>query len=387
MRRLRRPLALAGLAAAGALAAGETRAEALALPAMGPTLEANPDPVTFGLGALGQIAIGGVASGLGLAQSKAAPGDRSARLDLSNALVIVQKSQGVVQFYAQLGAYAFPAVGAPYYSARYTTANTYGAAPEAFVKWAPSAAFSVRAGKVPAIIGMESELTFQNSSIERGLLWTQEPTVSQAVQLTYAKGPWALWASLDDGFYSQRFNWVSGQVVYTFSARDSVTLNGGASLGANARSDFATPLAQNNESIIVAGFNHAQGPLAITPYVQYSHVEARPGVGLRNAAATLGAAVLGKYSLAQGFSLGGRLEYLASFGGDPADPRATNLLYGARSRAWSVTLTPTYQVRRVFIRGEVSYTGIAGAVPGLGFGRAGQASDQVRALVETGVIF
>jgi hypothetical protein len=57
--------------------------------------------------------INGVVSGIGIVQNHAVNGDRSARADASNAEVIIQKADGLIQYYLQVGAYSIPALGAP----------------------------------------------------------------------------------------------------------------------------------------------------------------------------------------------------------------------------------------------------------------------------------
>ncbi len=89
------------------------------------------------------------------------------------------------------------------------------------------------------------------------------------------------------------------------------------------------------------------------------------------------------------WSLGARAEYLTTTGGTcgaDANCTPTNLLYGAKSDAWSLTITPTYQKGVFFARGELSYTRIGNLEAGLGFGRDFAQRDQVRALVETGIL-
>lgn len=98
--------------------------------------------------------------------------------------------------------------------------------------------------------------------------------------------------------------------------------------------------------------------------------------------------MLAKYSFTPRWSLSGRAEVITSSSG-PA-----NLLgYGEGSRAWSLTLTPAYQKGIFYVRGELSWVGLDGVTPGVigapgtGFGAAGAATKQVRALVEAGTIF
>jgi hypothetical protein len=51
-----------------------------------------------------------------------------------------------------------------------------------------------------------------------------------------------------------------------------------------------------------------------------------------------------------------------------------------------VTLTPTWQHKLFFVRGELSYVGVSDVAPGSALG-AGFAKSQVRGLVETGINF
>jgi hypothetical protein len=89
---------------------------AMSTPSMSGPLSANPNPfyvdTSDWLGdAGGKIYIGGAVSGLGYYQSnptRGAPGDASSYLDLSNAQVTIQKTDGWLQFYVQAGEYSLP---------------------------------------------------------------------------------------------------------------------------------------------------------------------------------------------------------------------------------------------------------------------------------------
>ena len=89
------------------------------------------------------------------------------------------------------------------------------------------------------------------------------------------------------------------------------------------------------------------------------------------------------YTLDGGYSVAGRAEYIKASGG-PGDP---SLLYGPGSRAWSFTITPTYQNKFFFARGEFSYVRAGSITPGFAFGPTGNSDSQARALLETGIIF
>ncbi|HUB97944.1 MAG TPA: outer membrane beta-barrel protein, partial [Stellaceae bacterium] len=102
-----------------------------------------------------------------------------------------------------------------------------------------------------------------------------------------------------------------------------------------------------------------------------------------------------------GFSLPARVEWIASTGHStdstaPFNLAANPLGYGANSKAWSLTITPTYQYKIFFARTEFSFVKAYDVAPFSGFGTAqipgfGPATDndstQFRALVEAGLAF
>jgi hypothetical protein len=380
------PAALFGLAALAA--SGAAQADALANPSMSGPLASNASPTTFDAGPLGNIYVTGAVSGLGIFQSNhtGVPHDNEWIGDFSNAQVEIQKTDGMFQFYAQVGGYSLPALGAPYIRATQQTSNSFGVLPVAFAKIVINDSFNVEAGRLPTLIGAEYTFTFQNLDIERGLLWNQEPAISQGVQVNYTSGPWTAALSLNDGYFSGRYNWLTGSLAYAFSSSDTVTLVGGGNLG---HTDYgapltgpafanATPLLQNNSSIFNLIWAHTSGPWTITPYFQYQHVPSVLGLPSTD---TIGGAVLANYAFNSNWSLGGRVEYIS------ADNHSFLELYGPGSNAWSVTITPTYQYKVFFARADFSYVGIGSGTPGLEFGTNFNKSDQFRGLLEAGIIF
>ena len=130
----------------------------------------------------------------------------------------------------------------------------------------------------------------------------------------------------------------------------------------------------------------------ISPYFQYTTVGANPDVGVTRGAQTWSGAVIAKYTFSPTFSLGARGEYISSSSDkcrvvDGPFCAPTSLLYGPDSDAWTLTATPTWQKGIFFVRGEVSYVRIENFTPGFGFGGAFNSRDQVRGLLEVGVLF
>ncbi len=337
---------------------------------MSASLSANGSPNAFDFGFLGkQVYVTGALTGLALTQNNTVPGDFSNEADISNAQIMINKVDGLVQYFVQVGDYSLPSLGAPYVKSGTATNANFGIVPEAFIKLAPTSAFSIEGGKLPTLTGAEYNFTYQNLNIERGLLWGIEPAVSRGVQANYTQGPVAASISFNDGLYSNQYNTVSGLVTWTVTPSDTLAFAG---TGTTKKTTFS---ALNNQTLINVLYTHVMGQWTINPYFQYSDIPKYVPVGqLSDQQITSGALLLNyafdSKSPFSGVSLPIRGEYVSSTGFQ-------------KYNEYSITFTPTYQYKIYFIRGEVSYTD---ANIGL-FGSTGAAKSQTRGLVETGVLF
>jgi hypothetical protein len=384
---MQKVVSIAILLATGIVASvtSSARAAALSAPSISGPLAPNPNPISLDAGPLGKIYVDGIASGLAFGQDNHVPGDQTWHADLSNGQIFVQKTDGWLQFYVQAGAYSLPSLGTLYLNASDTLNDTFGAVPVAYAKLAPSDSFSIEAGKLPTLIGDEYTFTFQNMDIERGLLWNQEPAVSRGVQANYTSGPLSFALSWNDGFYSDRLNWISGSLAWTIDSANSVIFVGGGNIGHTGYSTFAAPLAQNNGNIFNLIYTWTGGPWTVSPYVQFANVPTNDALGITHGASTTGGAVLVSYAINDDWKVAGRTEYIGSSGNAVAG--TPNLLYGPGSDSWSLTFTPTYQHGIFFARGEGSYAGAGHTTPGFVFGPNLDRTSQVRLLLETGVLF
>ncbi|MGE4531472.1 MAG: outer membrane beta-barrel protein [Acidithiobacillus sp.] len=357
---------------------------------------ALPSPLTFSAGPLGTLNVQGVASGYGIWQnnkfsSSSFPGSKSASADISNGMVMISKSTGLVQFAVQAGAYNVMTLGSNFASTGTFTQNTFGALPTGYIEIAPNDHFNIQVGKLFTLIGAEYTFSYQNWNIERGLLWGQENAVNKGVQLNYTSGPITAALSWNDGFYSNRFNWMSGMVSWAVNKENSVFIQGGGNLGHTdyAYSSIATTPLQNNEAIVDVGYTYTGSNLVVTPYLQYTTVPASAiqslGAGNKTTS-TLGGAILANYSFTDQISLAGRVEYISN-SGTATDGSANLTGFGPGSHAWSITATPTYQNGGFFARAELSYVA-ASMAQDTGFaGSNGLAKNQIRGMVETGFMF
>jgi len=368
-------------------AAAEATPSALSTPAMAGPLVANPNPIKFDAVPFGSLYVSGAMSGFVQTQTAKVPGDKDTAVDLSNFQVSVQNSDGWFQFFVEPGAYSLPTLGVPYQVTKVqNSTKLFGGLPVAWGKIVPSDTFSIQGGKLPTLIGAEAMFTFQNMNIERGLLWNQEPIVSKGVQANLTTGPVAWAVSINDGFYSGDYNWISGAATWTINPENTLVVSGGGPWERNTGGGLATPVAQNNSTIVTASYTYNSAPWTVTPYFQYTHVGKDAAFGFGQDASTWGGAVLASYKFTDTISLAGRFEYIDSSGSVAGG--APNLLgFGPGSSATSFTITPTYQNGYFFVRGEGSIVNVSHTAPGLAFGAGGGAKTQGRFLLETGIVF
>ena len=341
-------------------------------------------PHRIDAGPFGKIAVNGILSGLGMWTGSYVPGDDSTEAALSNGQVFLQKTDGWFQFYLQAGAYNLPALGLPFLPTDKTVSNLYGPVPVAFLKLQPAKNTSFLVGALPTLMGAEYTFTFENMNIERGLLWDQENAVSRGIQVNQTIGKFTASLSWNDGYYSNRYSWLSGELTYA-SGSHTVAFIGMGNLGQTAYQTAATPV-QNNGAMYAFIYTYTKGPWIIQPYYQYGSVPANRKIGIVRGNATEAGAILVDHTFPHGFSLPVRWEYIASTG-SPNDPEAVNLMYGPGSKATSITVTPTFQKGSFFVRGDLAYVHLSDITPGLAFGQSGTLKSQPRAVTEFGFLF
>ncbi|MDE2337610.1 MAG: outer membrane beta-barrel protein [Alphaproteobacteria bacterium] len=385
----------AALALLGAMAATPAQADdysgaapapvVLAAPVMSGPLKADPNPWSFNAGQFGRIYAGGIAGVMGLSQDNSKAGDKNSHLDIANAQAFIQSTGAPWGFYAQAGVYSLPALGTSYLRAAKETDDTYGLLPVGYISYAASNSLSVKAGKLPTLLGDENTFTFQNMNIARGLLWGQENAINRGVEGDYSAGPMAFALSWNDGFYSNHYSWLTGRATYNVGANDVIAVDAGGNLVRTDVNRFETPVAQNNSKIFDLMYTHTSGQWTLNPYIQYTYAGTNASAGIDHTGSSFGAAFLANYKFDALLNIAGRAEYISTTGN--AAEKAPNLLYGQGSKAWSLTLTPTYQVGPVFARAEASYVHASSITAGDAFGSSGKDSAQARMIFETGLLF
>lgn len=320
---------------------------------------------------------------MAIGQSNHVPGDNSSQFAISNGQIWVQKTDGWFQFYVQAGAYNIPALGVPFLSTSKTVDETFSAVPVAFVKLQAGKNTSFQIGALPTLIGAESTFTFQNMNVSRGLLWNQENLINRGMQVNQTLGKFTASFSYNDGFYSNRYSWLTGLLSYA-NGPNTITFIGGGNYNKTAYESYAVPV-QNNSDIYNVIYTYSKGSWIIQPYYQYTEVQKDLAAGIPKGTKTNGGAILVSKAFSHGFSLPARFEYIASDGG-PLNGNV-NLLYGPGSKATSFTVTPTFQYGGFFFRMDLAIVHAIDYVPGDVFGPAGADDNQFRGVAEMGFVF
>jgi hypothetical protein len=343
----------------------------------------NLPPAMFSAGPFGDIAVNGFLSGMGMVQTNHVPGDNTDQAALSNGQVFIQKTDGWFQFYLQAGGYNIPALATPYLDTQKTISDLWGPLPVAFVKLQAGKNTSIEIGSLPTLIGAEYTFTFENMNVERGLLWNQENAINRGIQVNQTMGKFSASVSWNDGFYSNRYTWLSGALAYT-NGPNAISFVAGGNLGQTKFENLATPV-QNDGAIYNVIYTFTKGPWIIQPYYQYTSVPTNATIGIAKGASTSGGAILLSYAFKHGFSLPLRYEYISSSGSVAQD--SVNLMFGPGSTGTSFTATPTFQNGGFFVRGDIGWAHAGSYAPGDVFGPLGTKNNQLRAMAEVGFVF
>jgi hypothetical protein len=342
-------------------------------------------PAIFDAGPFGKLSVNGIVTGYALGQNNAITGDDTKQATLSNGQIFIQKADGKVQYYIQAGVYTMPTLGVSFMNAENTVNNYYGPVPVAYLKLPVGKTTQFLIGQLPTLMGAESTFTYHNFNIERGIVWNQENAINHGIQVNQTLGKYLSAAvSWNDGYYSNRYSWLSGSLTLT-KGPHSLVYDGMGNLGQTAFTTIATPTA-NNSFMHAVIYTYTKGPWIISPYFQYSKLPTNAKVGVPTGTSATGGAINASYAFKSGFSLPARVEYLTSSGN--ATDGSVNLLgFGAGSAGTTFTATPTYQKGGFFVRADLAYIHASNFTTGDVFGKAGADSGQFRTVGEFGFIF
>jgi hypothetical protein len=342
-------------------------------------------PATFDAGPMGTLSVNGIVTGFSQFQNNSVPGDDKAQATLSNGQIFIQKADGKVQYFVQAGVYTMQALSVPFANAQNTVNNTYGPVPVAFLKLPVGKTTSFLIGSLPTLMGAESTFTYQNFNIERGIVWNQENAINRGIQVNQALGKYVSASfSWNDGYYSNRYSWLSGSLTFT-KGPHSLVYDGMGNAGQTVFQTAATPI-QNNSYMHTVIYTFTKGAWIVQPYFQYSNLPKNAKVGVTKATSSTGGAFTVSRAFKHGFALPARVEYLTSSGS--ATDGSVNLLgFGAGSAGTTFTATPTYQKGGMYVRSDLAWVHATDYTSGSVFGKTGTNASQFRGVLEFGFIF
>jgi hypothetical protein len=343
-------------------------------------------PAEFDAGPFGKLSVNGILTGYALGQNNAIPGDDTKQATLSNGQIFIQKADGKVQYFIQAGVYTMPTLSASFMNAQNTVSNFYGPVPVAYLKLPVGKTTQFLIGSLPTLMGAESTFTYQNFNIERGIIWNQENAINRGLQVNQTLGKYlSASVSWNDGYYSNRYSWLSGSLTLT-KGPHSLVYDGMGNLGQTVYQTSAMPNYLNNGYMHAVIYTYTKGPWIISPYFQYGKVPTNTKVFVPKGTSATGGALNVSYAFKSGFSLPLRVEYLAS-SGSTTDGSVNLLGFGAGSSGTTFTATPTYQKGGFFMRADLAYVNASNSTPGMVFGKTGTDASQFRAVGEFGFIF
>lgn len=342
-------------------------------------------PMTFDAGPFGKLEVNGIVTGYAVGQNHPVPGDDTKQATLTNGFLYVQKAEGTFQFFVQAGLYDFPTLGVPFASAQ-TTDELFGPVPVAFAKLNTGKTTSWEIGALPTLMGAEGAFTYQNMNVSRGLLWNQENIINRGIQVNQALGKYVT-ASLswNDGYYSDRYNWLSGSLTFTKGA-NTLVYAGMGNAGRTGYTTSATPLYQNNGQMHAVVYTFSKGTWIATATYQYQNTPTNPGIGIVKGASANGFGIYLSKAFKSGFALPARFEYIKQSGTVTGPHPDADLLYGSDSSGVSFTVTPTYQKGGFYFRSDLGIVDTQNS-NGYAFGPTGTDASQFRATGEFGFIF
>ncbi len=267
-----------------------------------------------------------------MAQTNSVPGDSNGQAALSNGQVWIQKTDGWFQFYVQAGAYTIPALATPFLTTQSTVTDFYGPLPTAYLKLQAGKTTSILVGELPTLIGAEYTFDFENMNIERGLLWNQENAISRGIQLNQTIGKYLTASfSWNDGFYSNRYTWLTGSLTFTKGPHALSFVAGG---NADSKSAFVTAVTpvQNTGSIYNVIYTYTKGAWIVQPYFQYTDVPTNTSIGIANGADDAGRGDLAESRLQTRLLARGARGIYLEHGERRAEIRQSDVRSGQRGR-------------------------------------------------------
>jgi hypothetical protein len=364
----------------------------------------GPTNIEIDGGPLGPLEISGGMSGYMYGQSGTSNkgdagysviGDQSTGAELSQALIQIQKTTGILQFTIEVG----PQNGEPELGLKPTQASVteYRASPLylGYVTIAPpNSPITISVGQMNSLEGYESGVSWNNANLFRSALYSVENLQNVGVSGTYTHGPFSATVTFGDGYDTRVFNFLQALATYNFNSNNALNLYYGGELGktgANAITyDQETVGAYGpyfvNSQMFGAYYSYTNGNLNLVPEVQYVYAKPNYQLMMPKSTSNFGAALFGDYAFGKSpYSLGGMAEYFTSNG-------SGDWFIAPHAEGVGFQLSPTWQYKDLFARVSAGYvhllnTGTPSPENYPVYGNNGTGSNVVQGALEAGLLF
>ena len=327
------------------------------------------------------------------APAGSADGDSATGVNLSNAVIGLQKTSGIFQFTLDIGAVdGLPTLGLAFPKA---SLKVYRASPVylGYITIAPAnAPFTLSIGQINSLEGYEGGLDWHNANIFTSSIWDISNQNSLGVSGTYTKGPLSVSLAYGDGWDTRVFNFLQASVTYNIGSADSLDVYYGGNLGrtgANAITYFQMPVGAApylvNSQTFGAYNAYTRGNLTLVPELQYVYAKPDHLVSINKYTGNFSAAVFGDYTFGSSpYSIGAMASYFDSVGAQG------NWYIAPRAAGIGMELTPTWQHKAFFTRLSVGYVHLINTGEGTGYpayGAAGSGRNVLQSALEAGILF
>jgi len=352
----------------------------------------GPTAITIDGGPLGSLSLSGGVDGYGYYVSGTPNNLDADGINVSNALIELQKTSGEVQFTVEIGSNEAPlTLGQPAYGANgrlgQTSVSTFSTGPLyiGYVTLAPTGSpVTISGGQFGSLEGYESNVDWNDGTELTTALFDVENSNNRGVEAVLTEGNITATVLYGDETDTGAFDGVQALVSDAFNANNTLNVYGTLTYGRTGPNTFAYGGGQtgegnafSNSNMIGAYYSYTTGNLNLVPEVQFQYTHVDHKIQLDSYGSNFGAALFGDYTVPNSpYSIGGWAEYYTSNG--PYDYQFT-----PHAQLVGVSVAPTWQYKDLFARGSLGYSYlISGVHPSYDGGKG-----EFIAAAEAGVLF
>jgi hypothetical protein len=352
----------------------------------------GPTAITIDGGPLGSLSLSGGVDGYGYYLSGTPSYLQSDGMNVANALVELQKTDGQIQFTIEIGSnQSSVTLGAPAFSAQNrlaeTSVNTFTTGPLylGYVTLAPTnSPLTISAGQFGSLEGYESGIDWNDSVQLTTAIFDVQNSNSRGIEAALTEGTITATVLYGDETDTGAFDGVQALVTDAFNANNSLNVYGTLTFARTGPNTIGYGGGQtgygnafSNSNMIGAYYSYTTGNLNLVPEAQFQYTHVDHAEQLDKYGSNFGTALFADYTVPNSpYSLGAWAEYYSSNG--PYD-----YLITPHAQMVGFAVAPTWQYKDLFARANAGYSYlIHGENPSYDGGKG-----QFLGTVEAGLLF